>query len=811
MRAKINEKNNSAWVTAALCLALAMLGLLHFGGTGTKWMTLLAGFGVIALLLFGDRRRIWNAPSLLLLGYAAFSWVTIFWALSGKFHLREGSKILIAVFFFLLVAMQKKLDRAFARRVMSVIAGISALYAFMGVEAVTTGLSKALIGSFAMDTKAVGFNGERLYGIFSNSNIEASIYAVGIFCAIALMCGVEKKAPRVLWSAALFFNALAFLLAFSMGAMVCFAAAVVVYLIFAGRGRSAVLLRMLNAAIPALICAFLTYPLLSAGRRKALAVVLVVAALSVMLELTFVGRFSVLLEKHQKIAFGTLLGTAVCIAIYAAAAWNVAGPYTFGETISRSMQLPIGEHTLRIEADGEVTVEIYTQTRQGILQGENTNVYYGNANDTVHFSLLEENDICYFRFLAEPGVTLESAVVDGMQRIKLNYSLMPEFAVNRLQRIALSVSQVQREIYCEDALEIWRLSPIIGNGIGAFETGVTSVQSFPYETKYVHNHYLQTLLEGGVVGFALYLGALLTMLLALWKKRKTMLESELRWVYPALCAAFVMNGAQMCWDVSMSMIVFLCMTYAIYGLITGTCAEPFAEKAANEENGGKKKRTQGKGIDPSQLVRNIGIGFTAVMVLTLCGNLYADAKMNAPVADTDEFLFNLRSAVKFDIYERNDKMLSYVMISLEDGTQSHREWADEYAARLAKVQSNTIPRYLVSYYLQTQQYGKAIDEAILGATYSASNAMTWDACASQLNQVFFQNMLSPLLTEERAMLMEKLMAYYDVLQGYNTSAAVPVELDETAQAFFDKIPVLNACVNDDQAFAIALLVTKGTD
>ena len=63
MRAKINGKQNFAWVTVALCLALAVLGVLHFGGIGTKWLTLLAGFGVIALLLLGDRKRIWNLPS----------------------------------------------------------------------------------------------------------------------------------------------------------------------------------------------------------------------------------------------------------------------------------------------------------------------------------------------------------------------------------------------------------------------------------------------------------------------------------------------------------------------------------------------------------------------------------------------------------------------------------------------------------------------------------------------------------------------------------------------------------------------------
>lgn len=806
MRARINEKNNSVWLTAAMCLAFAVLGLLHFGGVGAKWMTLLAGVGVIALLFFGDEKRLWNLPSLLLLGYAAFSWVTIFWAMSGKFHLREWSKILIAVFFFLLVAMHGRFDRAFARRVMGVIAGISALYALLSVEAVSTGITKLLLERLpAINTDNIAFNGARLYGIFGNSNIEASIYAIGIFCAIALVCGAEKKWQRTLWAAAAAVDALAFLLVFSMGAMACFAAAVVVYLIFAGKGRVAALLRMLEAAVPAFLCDFAAFALLnSEWSALVLALLLANAGVSVLLELTVSARLSAVLERHEKLAFGVLIAVALGAAVYIVAALNVTGPYTFGAFIDRSARLSAGEHTIQIEADGEVTGWIYSWDTLGMLTGERTSLHYGKVEQEVTIHVPEGSEICGFNFSAEPGVTIYRAVIDGVQEIPLNFRLLPGFAANRLQTISASSSPIIRAMYRQDALRLWRFSPVVGNGIGAFETGVTAVQDYPYETKYVHNHYLQLLLEDGVVGLALFAGALAAMLLALWKKRKQMQENEYYWLYPALCAEFVMNGAQMCWDVSMSMIVFLCMTYAVYGLIVATCAEPFAEKAAAEENG-KKKKAQAKGFDTSLLARNIGIGFTVVVVLTLCGNLYAASKADAPVADGDEFLYNLSVAAKLDLYERNDMMLSYVVNSLEmKYPEDYREQADEYAAQLAKVQSNTIPRYLVGYYLQTQQYGKAIDAAILGASYSASDADTWDDCAALLNEALFQNMLTPLLTEERAALMAKLTEYYDALQAYNASALVPVELSESAQAFFDKIVILNGCMDDDRLFAETL-------
>ena len=805
MRARINGKQNSAWLTAALWLALAVLGLLHFGGVGVKWMTLLAGIGVIALLVLGDRKRIWNLPSLLLLGYAAFSWVTIFWAMSGKFHLREWSKILIAVFFFLLVAMHKKFDGAFARRVMGAIAGISAIYALLSIEAVSTGLTKTLLARLpALDAEKIVFQNSRLNGIFGNANIEASIYAIGIFCAVALVCGAEKKWQRILFTVTLSFSAFAFLLVFSMGAIACFIAAVAAYLIFAGKGRSAALLRMLSAAVPTLVCGFIAFALLNSERSAlVLALLLANAGVSALLELTVSARLSAVLERHEKLAFGVLIAVALGAAVYIAAALKVTGPYTFGSFIDRSARLSVGEHTVTVEADGEVTGWIYSWDTLGMLTGERTSLHYGKVEQEVTIHVPEGSEICGFNFSAEPGVTIYRAVIDGVQEIPLNFRLLPGFAADRIQFIGASTSEAQRETFRTDALRLWRRSPVVGNGIGAFETGVTSVQDYPYETRYVHQHYLQVLLEDGVIGLALFAGALAAMLLALWKKRKQTPESQYYWLYPALCAEFVMNGLQMCWDVSMSMIVFLCMTYALYGLIVATCAEPFAEKAAAEENG-KKKKAQAKGPDTSLLARNIGIGFTAVVLLTLCGNLYATSKANAPVGSTDEFMSNLSAAARLDLYEHNDQKLSYVVASLNEGGEAYRAQADEYAAQLAGAQSNTIPRYLVGYYLQTEQYDKAIDEAILGASYSASDADTWDDCAALLNEALFQNMLTPLLTEERAALMAKLTEYYDALQAYNASALVPVELSESAQAFFDKIVILNGCMDDDRRFAETL-------
>jgi O-antigen ligase len=52
---------------------------------------------------------------------------------------------------------------------------------------------------------------------------------------------------------------------------------------------------------------------------------------------------------------------------------------------------------------------------------------------------------------------------------------------------------VQRTIFFQDGLKLFSKSPVVGRGLGGFENGVYSVQDFYYETKYVHNHYIQVL------------------------------------------------------------------------------------------------------------------------------------------------------------------------------------------------------------------------------------------------------------------------------------------------------------------------------
>ena len=77
---------------------------------------------------------------------------------------------------------------------------------------------------------------------------------------------------------------------------------------------------------------------------------------------------------------------------------------------------------------------------------------------------------------------------------------LPPVGANRIQGLWANENAIQRFVLFADGLQLFRSSPIYGLGMGAFENGVKSVQSFDYIAKYAHNHYIQTLAETGVIG-----------------------------------------------------------------------------------------------------------------------------------------------------------------------------------------------------------------------------------------------------------------------------------------------------------------------
>lgn len=829
MSQKFHTKSIPTWLPSALCVVLtfvfASLGwLAYYDNIVNKYIVFVAGIGIVLLLCLGDLGRLSNLSSLLLLGHAAFTLLTIFWAISGKFFLGRYAVTFTAFFFFLYVVLRGRGDFRFARNTIGICAGIATIYSFLNIEAVSTGkislIADKLLGE---GTVLMTIGGRRLYGIFGNANIEASFCAIGILFCIVLICSASKAWERAFWMFALVCNAYVMALGISIFAICCLCVAGVVCLAFSGVKRGEFLTRMIigcTCVIMGVLCEITPLSELFLAKNIRVLylwfVMLTTALIAALLELVLGQRMSKVLNAHSR---GTFITTVVFLTIFAIlliVALNLTEPMTFSvseRSISRDLILEQGEHAIQLDADDDVDISIYSATSQQVLASERSCLFHGSAAEARNavFIVPEGSCVCTITLSGIPGETVRFARI-GNKQVKLHYRIIPVFITKRFQTPLANGSFVQRRVYVQDGLKLFRLSPLAGLGNGAFESAVSMVQDYEYETNHSHNQYIETLLEGGVIGFTLFVGALVTMGIALWKSRKKMQEGELAWLYPALCAEFVMSTLQMFWDVSMSVTVFACMIYTLYGLIVSTCAEPLVLKKVTEQELTTEKKSKASVKKQSDVGIRIACSILPLFFIVSVGlNIHAQKLIREPVETLDEFMSNLSRAAKMDLYEHNDTKLSYVRAQMENDEEGiYYAQANEYAQQLSKVQSNSIPYILTVYYLNTQQYELAIEEAKRGAKWSASDSDMWNNCADALKQMFIDTgAYSPLLEEGNGNLIWGLEEYREMLLQRDANSLKPISLNESSAVFFDKVGELFDCRNDRDAMAAVLAGATG--
>lgn len=805
------QDKKSVRTTVLATVVLLVVEFLFYSGIGDKWIVLIFAGLAAAMLFFWDLKPMWNIGTLLLAGYVVYSGIGMFWAMSGKFFLREYSKLAVAAAFFLFVLLKPKFDRAFVRHCLTVIAALSAIFAFVSVEAAGNGLFAKLIHAIpAMDWSQMGFT-NRLNGIFSNSNIEASIYALGMLSGFACMAEAETSRQRMVHMALCACSAFAFLLCISVGAMICFIPAVLVYLLAAGRQRVPALLRMFFVAIPTAIFGAISVPCYLRGGALGIVPVLLLVAdmvVAVVLESRLTQRLSGLLDRHTKAPLIAMLVVIILVVGYLVAALNLHGAYTFSEEggeFSRSIAIAPGEHTLTVEADGEVLVRIESLNRQQILEG-GTDVLYSGLADGAGFTMPAQSELCKFSFISGEGVKLSSVMVDDETVVPLNYTLLSDFIAARIQGAWSSRSFVVRAALWDYGMRLFRLSPVIGNGYGAFETGLSRVEDFYYESKYVHNHYIQVLLEGGVIGFILYVAALLSMAGLLLKKRSFSADETYGWVFPALASVFVMMAAVTCWDISLSREIFLCMVYVYFALIIRLLSTRLPVKTQEIAAAPKKKKETVQNKQSGVVLHLVCALVPVLFLLTIAGNMVAQNLIYREVGSNDQFFTNLETAIQLDRFEYNDEKLSYVFgvkDLVEKGEVEASEYfdtANAYAEELMQVQSNTIPRYLQQYYASTGQYDKMLAAAMNSTCYSAADNDTWNGTINTL-WTYFVTAPDGLLTHME--LTPALKEYCDALQHRNDTAIQPVALNEVPQKMYEEMVDFCQLYETDEAAAKA--------
>ena len=725
---KLREKQIS--LRASLLISLGF-GCLYFlavclcAQDSIKTVSLiLAALSLLAIAFKRNamRERIF-LPFLALSLFVIMNGISSFYAISGKFALREFLKVLSAFSLVLLILTMSPIqEKRPGTRVAAALAVCGALGSLISIDLLSTRLiSNAVLGFLSLFTEEyVRLNGVeagiRMTSMFINPNVFAGFSGIAVLLSLGLSSEAEKRSERIYFLILLYINALAFLLAFSLGASIFILAAFLVFLFLLPKEkRGGNLILMLETLILVILSAGListtSFREWSGVQPIPLACTFIGAALLCVLDLFIGKRISEWLSKRSRIVPYTAAAVLVLLAVYVIAAWNItgAGEVSQDVTLRRALYLQPGEYSLEIQSSGPLTVRIESQNKRETMLHTSSRLYSGSA-DTATFTVPEDSLVQYFTFSSKQSVTIEAASCGG-KKIPLSYKLLPGFMANRLQGLLANENAIQRLVFFEDGIKLFKRSPIIGLGMGAYENGIKSVQTFYYETKYAHDHYIEVLVQVGVVGLVLFLALLILSAFAIWRSRKSQPYA------PAFGAALVFMAGHAAVEVVFSTFAYLPMAYGVFALINLCCGPALPKPSL------------------SKLAKNIVMGVLAVCIfiygIFVACNIAADRLL-----ERQPTLDSVVTAVKLDKFEWADYALAYVNNTMDsDVSLGTRIQADEYADRLSKVSSNTVPIYLAQYYFSTNRMEKGLQMVEKYVDYVSSDRSAWQTAFDLLMAV----------------------------------------------------------------------------
>ena len=759
-------QKSSEWILAAVFfLTVCLSSLSTIRGATVCSLIVLA---VSAVLCFKTLRDRVTLPLLALTLFVVMCGASTFYAHSGKFALQEFLKVLFSYCAALsLLAAAPREPAKGGRWLATILSGAAALISLVSIDLLSTHLISTPVISF-LELFSTDYSyldivetGVRMTSLIDKPNVYAGIAGIGVLLGLGLSSTEEPGQRKYFHLCCLFINALGFVLAFSMGASGVIALAFILYLLLEKKSRRGGLLVLmvetlcftLLAIVPISMTAFDKW---TGFQPVPLLCTVLGAILLCISERTLGRKLAEKLSSKGNPVLALIGGLLVAVLLLGAAAYTLTGSAALakGDSIRRSVYPDGGDYTVSAQFNGTVNVTVTSQNRQDTMMHTSTTLDKGDRAK-ASFTVPEDSLVVYLNFSAKKDSVLEEVVLQGNGKeisVPLDYKLLPGFISNRLQGLFANQNAIQRTVFFEDGLKLFRRSPIIGLGMGAYENGIRSVQSFAYDTKYAHNHYIQVLAETGMVGLLLFLGTLLTAAVALWRSRK---QESSHALVPALGAALVFIAGHAAVEVTFSFYAFLPFGIGVFALIS-LCA--------------------GNNIPMpwfSKKLRSLAMAVTAVLLAVfsvfLSLNMCA-AKITAGSTITFDAL---AQAASMDKFEWADYALSYVVSVPDDAPEYIQRQADTYADRLAKLDSNSVPRYLIQYYFKVGQTANAFAMAEKYVDYVAAAPETWQTTFDLLMRH------AQSTTEYRA----GVLRIAEKLEAWNAANMGTIELDSVAQAF----------------------------
>ena len=638
----------------------------------------------------------------------------------------------------------------------------------------------------------------RVNGLYNDANVTACLFALALFAALYLLKNSTCIWRRLAASLLAGVNAVSLLLTGSRGALLCFAVSCLVWILAERANRVGLFLLLVETAVSMVAAAAPASSMVTQGDETAVALCLFSGLILFALDVLAGRRLGAVLSSHKKAALAAVGAVAVICAAYGVAAMTVKGPYTFdsAERVVRQADLPAGTYTLTAPLGEDVRVVLLGQTAYEKLMDQYETLYDSTSGET-EFTVPEGLVMTRWQLYAPAGTVVERVELSDGQRFQLDYPLLPAFIADRLL-LGMGNSFTLRMEFDKDAWKIFSTAPVFGHGLGSTENLTRSVQSFQYESKYAHNHLLQTMADTGLVGtvfaMAFVLGSAWLCLQAVRKEKDSLAA--------ALLAAWVMMNLHSLMEINFSVRGFKCFAYVLLVIP----ALLWAERPAGET---AKARKQAKTVGIL-----VAIGYA--LYLAVFGGLLESARMtdrkaeNFQTSDVYEYLDFLRGCVRGNVFDHDFYQRNYVANAVQLNDPSYNGDMLKYVSALRASGTYENDSALAQYYyLPRQSWDDLFACSLEGIRQVRSSPDGWN-----YQMDFYRTEVLPAMGADNvSAFVDGVAALGDALDAMNAEGRLEtVELNETNQLFLRLCrSVKEQELSEQDAYTVLTLAVMSSD
>ena len=638
---------------------------------------------------------------------------------------------------------------------------------FRGFASFMEGLGDAAYQSLDQAT----YTGARFDGIYNDANLTGSLMALAVLVGLYLIRTGRKPWERFAACFLTGLSAVAFFTAMSRGAILCFGATLLAYLLIAGKEeRLGLFFTMAAMGISMVVFGVVSTSLLAGGSFWGTLAALPSGVLLWLLNEFPARKAASALAGHGKLLAGVLGGGIAAGIAAVVLALTLTEPFVFTESnfLYRGADVEGGEtYTFSGDWDksSEITVLVYGSTREQELTSV-TETYYNGPLEEASFTVPEDVGHVLMQFRGPAGLELRQVSLSDGTEIPMAYTLLPDNIANRLQKnIFEDSSFLLRLQYDIDGWTLFKESPLAGHGLGATEGLLTSVQPFFYESLYLHNHLLQVMDETGLLGLAAFLAFILgtaVLLVRQLRKARTPLAAM-------LLACLVMMNLHGLMEISFSVQMFQCAAFFLL-LLPTVCYGTYTE--------GRKRRAAGI------VVLVVSDLWLVISVALLGGSLLAQKEyreLDAAGMTTGSFIETLERLDRMDAYNDHSYKVNLMGNALQAGGISNEGTAARCARELRETGEFDSCYYVAAYYyLPLGQLENFFDVLQEGLLQERSNSEAWNSAMNLCIQAFSQ--IDPAEADTFA---EGVRGIGEAMDRANAYLLVPVALTEENAALLN--------------------------